>query len=175
MEKAAGRASSGSTDHDERARNQDSAARSARPGDHRARSRGRIAVVHARLSSGHRARCGRDGRGRGRQRLPRLLGRASPSPPPATPIPTSSRPSPKQAAQFLHMSGTDFYYDVQVRLAEELAAIVPIRGGVKSFFGNSGTEAIEASHQARAVRDRPRRASSRFRADSMAGRWDRWR
>src|SRR3977135_4519667 len=31
----------------------------------------------------------------------------------------------KQAAQFVHMSGTDFYYDVQVRLAEELAAIVP--------------------------------------------------
>src|SRR2546428_5650652 len=50
-----------------------------------------------------------------------------------------------QAAQFVHMSGTDFYYDVQVRLAEELAAIVPIQGGVKSFFGNSGTEAIEAS------------------------------
>src|SRR6266404_6460634 len=26
----------------------------------------------------------------------------------------------RQAAQFVHMSGTDFYYDVQVRLAEEL-------------------------------------------------------
>ncbi len=63
----------------------------------------------------------------------------------------------EQAGRFLHMSGTDFYYDVQVRLAEELAAIVPIRGGVKSFFGNSGTEAIEASHQAGAVCDRPRR------------------
>src|SRR6266513_1691666 len=50
----------------------------------------------------------------------------------------------RQAAQFVHMSGTDFYYDVQVRLAEELAAIVPIHGGVRSFFGNSGTEAIEA-------------------------------
>ena len=49
-----------------------------------------------------------------------------------------------QAARFLHMSGTDFYYDVQVRLAEELAAVVPIQGGVRSFFGNSGTEAIEA-------------------------------
>jgi 4-aminobutyrate aminotransferase len=49
-----------------------------------------------------------------------------------------------QAQRFLHMSGTDFYYDVQVRLAEELAAIAPMRGGVKSFFGNSGTEAIEA-------------------------------
>src|SRR6186997_1729320 len=49
-----------------------------------------------------------------------------------------------QAERFLHMSGTDFYYDVQVRLAEELAAVVPIQGGVRSFFGNSGAEAIEA-------------------------------
>ncbi len=50
----------------------------------------------------------------------------------------------EQAQRFLHMSGTDFYYEVQVRLAEELAAVVPIEGGVRSFFGNSGTEAIEA-------------------------------
>jgi 4-aminobutyrate aminotransferase len=50
-----------------------------------------------------------------------------------------------QAGRFLHMSGTDFYYEQQVRLGEEIAAIVPIEGGVKSFFGNSGTEAIEAA------------------------------
>jgi 4-aminobutyrate aminotransferase len=50
----------------------------------------------------------------------------------------------EQAARFLHMSGTDFYYELQVRLAEELAAIVPIQGSVRSFFGNSGTEAVEA-------------------------------
>src|SRR6266542_2913797 len=50
----------------------------------------------------------------------------------------------EQAHSFLHMSGTDFYYEVQVQLAEEIARIVPIDGGVKSFFGNSGTEAIEA-------------------------------
>ena len=50
----------------------------------------------------------------------------------------------EQAQRFIHMSGTDFYYDVQVRLAEEIAEIVPIDGGVRSFFGNSGTEAIEA-------------------------------
>jgi 4-aminobutyrate aminotransferase len=50
-----------------------------------------------------------------------------------------------QAKRFLHMSGTDFYYEPQVRLAEELAAIAPIDGGVRSFFGNSGTEAIEAA------------------------------
>src|SRR6476660_8663980 len=50
----------------------------------------------------------------------------------------------EQAQKFLHMSGTDFYYEPQVKLAEELAAITPIHGGVRSFFGNSGTEAVEA-------------------------------
>ena len=50
----------------------------------------------------------------------------------------------EQAQRFLHMSGTDFYYETQVRVAEELASIVPIHGGVRSFFGNSGTEANEA-------------------------------
>jgi 4-aminobutyrate aminotransferase len=50
----------------------------------------------------------------------------------------------EQAGKFLHMSGTDFYYEPQVRLAEELSAITPIAGGTRSFFGNSGTEAIEA-------------------------------
>jgi 4-aminobutyrate aminotransferase len=50
----------------------------------------------------------------------------------------------EQAQRFLHMSGTDFYYEPQVKLAEELAAIAPIEGGVRSFFGNSGAEAIEA-------------------------------
>jgi 4-aminobutyrate aminotransferase len=50
----------------------------------------------------------------------------------------------EQAGRFLHMSGTDFYYELQVRLAEELAALAPIDGPVRSFFGNSGAEAIEA-------------------------------
>jgi 4-aminobutyrate aminotransferase len=50
----------------------------------------------------------------------------------------------EQAQKFVHMSGTDFYYEPQVRLAEELAAVVPIDGGVRSFFANSGTEAVEA-------------------------------
>jgi 4-aminobutyrate aminotransferase len=51
----------------------------------------------------------------------------------------------EQAGRFLHMSGTDFYYEAQVRLAEEIAALVPIENGARSFFGNSGTEAIEAA------------------------------
>jgi 4-aminobutyrate aminotransferase len=51
----------------------------------------------------------------------------------------------EQAARFLHMAGTDFYYQVQVELAERLAAIAPVRGRPRVFFGNSGTEAIEGA------------------------------
>jgi 4-aminobutyrate aminotransferase len=50
-----------------------------------------------------------------------------------------------QSRKFLHMSGTDFYYEPQVRLAEELSAIAPMKGPHRSFFANSGTEANEAA------------------------------
>lgn len=50
-----------------------------------------------------------------------------------------------QAQRYLHMSGTDFYYDLQVTLAEALDRVVPIDGPTKSFFGNSGAEANEAA------------------------------
>jgi 4-aminobutyrate aminotransferase len=50
-----------------------------------------------------------------------------------------------QAHKFIHMSGTDFYYEPQVRLGEELSAIAPMKGPHRSFFGNSGTEANEAA------------------------------
>jgi 4-aminobutyrate aminotransferase len=51
----------------------------------------------------------------------------------------------EQAGKFLHMSGTDFYYEPQVRLGEELSGIMPMPGPHRSFFGNSGTEATEAA------------------------------
>ena len=51
----------------------------------------------------------------------------------------------EQAGRFLHMSGTDFYYELQARLGEELSSIAPMPGPHRTFFGNSGTEAIEAS------------------------------
>src|SRR5512145_622642 len=35
----------------------------------------------------------------------------------------------EQVHKYLHMSGTDFYYEPQVRLAEEMAAIAPIGEG----------------------------------------------
>ncbi|MGH9660152.1 MAG: aminotransferase class III-fold pyridoxal phosphate-dependent enzyme, partial [Bryobacteraceae bacterium] len=51
----------------------------------------------------------------------------------------------RQAARLIHMSGTDFYYENMVELAEKLAALAP--GGVdrRVYFGNSGTEAVEAA------------------------------
>ena len=51
----------------------------------------------------------------------------------------------EQAGRFLHMSGTDFYYELQARLGEELSTIAPMPGPHRTFFGNSGTEAIEAA------------------------------
>jgi 4-aminobutyrate aminotransferase len=51
----------------------------------------------------------------------------------------------EQAKKFLHMSGTDFYYESQVRLGEAMNEIAPWSGPKRSFFSNSGTEAIEAA------------------------------
>ena len=51
----------------------------------------------------------------------------------------------EQAQKFLHMSGTDFYYELQAQLGEEIAAIAPMAGPQRSFFSNSGTEANEAA------------------------------
>ncbi len=50
-----------------------------------------------------------------------------------------------QAARFLHMSGTDFYYENMVQLAEKLAALAPGDDQKRVYFGNSGTEAVEAA------------------------------
>ena len=43
------------------------------------------------------------------------------------------------------MSGTDFYYEELVALAEKLAAIAPGGGPRRVSFGNSGAEAIEGA------------------------------
>ncbi len=50
-----------------------------------------------------------------------------------------------QAHKFLHMSGTDFYYEPQVRLGEIMNEVAPFDGPKRSFFANSGTEANEAA------------------------------
>ncbi len=51
----------------------------------------------------------------------------------------------KQAAELIHISGTDFYQPNMVELAERLAAVAPGKEPKKVYFGNSGTEAIEAA------------------------------
>ncbi|HTP33187.1 MAG TPA: acetyl ornithine aminotransferase family protein [Candidatus Acidoferrales bacterium] len=49
----------------------------------------------------------------------------------------------EQAARLIHMSGTDFYYEGMVALAETLARIAPGDVPRRVSFGNSGAEAIE--------------------------------
>lgn len=50
-----------------------------------------------------------------------------------------------QAGEFIHMSGTDFYYEGMVTLAERLSAIAPMPGPHKFYYGNSGAEAVECA------------------------------
>src|ERR1700722_10556529 len=52
----------------------------------------------------------------------------------------------EQAGKLIHMSGTDFYYENMVQLAEKLASLAPVGNGPRRvYFGNSGTEAVEAA------------------------------
>jgi len=51
----------------------------------------------------------------------------------------------EQVDKFLHMSGTDFYYPVQIELAEYLARVSPMSEPTQVFFTNSGAESVEAA------------------------------
>ena len=51
----------------------------------------------------------------------------------------------KQLERFLHYSNTDFYYREVVDLAERLCEITPGKFEKKVYYGNSGTEAVEAA------------------------------
>jgi 4-aminobutyrate aminotransferase len=51
----------------------------------------------------------------------------------------------RQADKLIHMSGTDFYYENMVDLAERLARLAPGPAPKRVFFANSGAEAIEAA------------------------------
>ena len=51
----------------------------------------------------------------------------------------------KQAAELIHMSGTDFYYESMPELARKLVATLPGSEAKKTFFTNSGTEAVEGA------------------------------
>ena len=50
----------------------------------------------------------------------------------------------EQASRFLHIS-TDYYHEPQVALGEVLAQIAPVGARARTFFSNSGTEAVEAA------------------------------
>lgn len=51
----------------------------------------------------------------------------------------------RQAAELIHISGTDFYYSQMVDLAEKLERVTPGREPKRVFYTNSGTEAVEAA------------------------------
>jgi 4-aminobutyrate aminotransferase len=50
-----------------------------------------------------------------------------------------------QARKFLHICGSDYYYEPMVDLAEKLSRLAPGTGSKKVFLTNSGTEAVEAA------------------------------
>ena len=51
----------------------------------------------------------------------------------------------EQAAKLIHLSGTDFYYDLMPQVAARLSAIAPMPGPHRVFFSNSGAEAVECA------------------------------
>ncbi|MCP5115362.1 MAG: aminotransferase class III-fold pyridoxal phosphate-dependent enzyme, partial [bacterium] len=51
----------------------------------------------------------------------------------------------EQAARLIHMSGTDFFYENMVTLAEKLASLAPGDVPRRVYYGNSGAEAVEAA------------------------------
>ena len=51
----------------------------------------------------------------------------------------------QQAAELIHMSGTDFYYESMPRLAERLVKTLSGPMSKKAFFTNSGAEAVEGA------------------------------
>jgi len=50
-----------------------------------------------------------------------------------------------QAAELIHISGTDFYYESLVTISERLSAVAPMPGPHRFYYGNSGAEAVECA------------------------------
>jgi 4-aminobutyrate aminotransferase len=51
----------------------------------------------------------------------------------------------EQAADLIHFSASDFYLPIYAEACRRLAESAPIAGRVRTYIGNSGTEAVEAS------------------------------
>jgi 4-aminobutyrate aminotransferase len=54
----------------------------------------------------------------------------------------------KQARDFVHISGTDYYYPQQTELAEKLSEVTPGDFAKRVHYGNSGAEAMEGALKA---------------------------
>jgi len=54
----------------------------------------------------------------------------------------------QQAREFVHISGTDYYYPHQTALAEKLSQVTPGSFAKKVHYGNSGAEAMEGALKA---------------------------
>jgi 4-aminobutyrate aminotransferase len=51
----------------------------------------------------------------------------------------------EQAAELLHFSASDFYLPIYAEVCRRLAGTAPIDGPARTYLGNSGAEAVEAS------------------------------
>ncbi len=78
----------------------------------------------------------------------------------------------RQMRKLIHISGSDFYYEPQIALAEKLIKITPGRFRKRIYFGSSGAEAVEATLKiARHYTRRPRMISfiGAFHGRTFAG------
>ena len=77
-----------------------------------------------------------------------------------------------QIQKLIHISGSDFYYEPQIALAEKIIEITPGAFGKRVYFGSSGAEAVETTLKiARHFRRRPRMISfiGAFHGRTFAG------
>ncbi len=51
----------------------------------------------------------------------------------------------EQLQKLIHISGSDFYYESQITLAERLFNVTPGKFNKRVYFGNSGAESLEAA------------------------------
>ena len=77
----------------------------------------------------------------------------------------------KQAADLIHMSGTDFYYPSMVELAEKLASIAPGKEAEARLFRQFRRGSDRSGDQAGELSHRSATSSSRFTARFMGARW----
>ena len=100
--------------------------------------------IHRQYPLGDRARRRRNGRRCGRQPFSRLCGGYRGGGDRPFPPRVVERDS-KAGRRFLHMSGTDFYYESMVSARRKAGALAPGNVARRVYFGNSGTEAVEAA------------------------------